>query len=225
MAQPETILIVEDDAGVATLERRRLERAGYRVETAETAEAALRILQAVSIQLILLDYRLPNDADGLEFFAQVRALGFDVPVILVTPDSNEATVIKALRAGVSNFATKTTEHFDYLPEVVAHVLRQVRTEQQLQDSEARLAAVIGQGRHHHCRSGAGHHPLQSRGRAHVPLPCRKGARSVIDALHPVGVGAAACRPVDWREAGRAYLDSPGRVWPLRRPRERRALPP
>jgi two-component system cell cycle sensor histidine kinase/response regulator CckA len=137
-----TILIVEDDPGVALLERRRLERAAYAVVTATTAEEALEQLRRHSVDLILLDYRLPGDLDGLDFYTQVRAAGFDPPVILVTGFSSEATVVKALRAGVRDFVTKSTEYLDYLPEAVAQVLRQVRTEHQLVESEARLAALI-----------------------------------------------------------------------------------
>lgn len=137
-----TILIVEDDPGVLLLERRRLERAGYTVVSAVAAGQALDCLKKMAVDLILLDYRLPDDVDGLDFYGQVRAAGFDLPVILVTGFSNEAMVIKALRAGVRDFVAKSTEFLEYLPEAVAQVLRQVRTENQLVESEARLAALI-----------------------------------------------------------------------------------
>ncbi|MDB5306801.1 MAG: Sensory box histidine kinase/response regulator [Gemmataceae bacterium] len=138
-----TILVVEDDPGVVLLERRRLERAGYAAVTAGTADEALRQLRAHPVDLILLDYRLPGEIDGLEFYAQVRKAGFDLPVILVTGFGSEATVIRALRAGVRDFVTKSVEYLDYLPEAVDHVLRQVRTERQLAESKARLANIIG----------------------------------------------------------------------------------
>src|SRR5688572_14474112 len=105
-----TILIVEDDPGVALLEKRRLERASYNVLTSATAGEALNRLKQTQVDLILLDYRLPGEVDGLDFYAQVRAAGFDPPVILVTGFSNEATVVKALRAGVRDFVTKSTEY-------------------------------------------------------------------------------------------------------------------
>jgi two-component system cell cycle sensor histidine kinase/response regulator CckA len=136
------ILVVEDDPGVAHLERRRLERAGYHVVTAATCEEALQAPKGAPVDLILLDYRLPGEVDGLDFYSQVRAAGHDVPVILVTGLSSEATVIKALRAGVRDFVTKSVEYLDYLPEAVEHVLKQVHTERQLAESEAELAAII-----------------------------------------------------------------------------------
>jgi PAS domain S-box-containing protein len=137
-----TVLIVEDDEGVADLERRRLERAGYAALSAATVETAMRALESSRIDLILLDYRLPGDVDGLDFYERMKSAGFDLPVILVTGFSNEATVIRALRVGVRDFVTKSTEYLDYLPEAVTRVLKQVHTEQQLAESEARLGAII-----------------------------------------------------------------------------------
>src|SRR4051812_2236435 len=123
-----TILIVEDDPGIAELEKDRLEEAGYAIRVATTADEALEEVRRRDVDLILLDYRLPGNVDGLEFHARVRAAGFDIPVILVTGFSNESTVIRALRSGVRDFVTKSVEYLDYLPEAVGRVLRAVQTE-------------------------------------------------------------------------------------------------
>jgi two-component system, cell cycle sensor histidine kinase and response regulator CckA len=139
----ERILVVEDDEGVASLERRHLERAGYEVCLAGTAQEALNHLGQLRVDLIVLDYRLPGNLDGLAFYNQVKAAGYDLPVILVTAFSTEATVIQALRLGVRDFVSKSLEYLDYLPEAVDRVLKQVRTEHQLAESEARLASIIG----------------------------------------------------------------------------------
>ena len=111
-----TVLVVEDDPGIAELERGRLEESGYAVVSAATAEEALRAVGRGGIDLVLLDYRLPGGVDGLDFYARIKAAGFDLPVILVTGFSNEATVIQALRVGVRDFVTKSVEYLDYLPE-------------------------------------------------------------------------------------------------------------
>jgi PAS domain S-box-containing protein len=134
------VLIVEDDAGVAALEQRRLERSGFAVLTAATAEEALRFLEENDVALMLLDYRLPGDVDGIDFFSRVKEAGYDLPVILVTAFSTEATVIRALRVGVRDFVSKSLDFLDYLPAAVGRVLDQVRTERQLAESQARLRA-------------------------------------------------------------------------------------
>jgi two-component system, cell cycle sensor histidine kinase and response regulator CckA len=136
------ILIVEDDPGMTVLEQRHLERAGYGAVTAPTADAALRRLTENHIDLILLDYQLPGDVDGLDFYQQVKAAGFDVPVILITAFSSEAVVIRALRSGMRDYVAESVEFLDYLPDAVERVLRQIRLEHQLSESETRLASII-----------------------------------------------------------------------------------
>ena len=135
------ILIVEDDEGVARLERKQLERAGYEVVTATTTREALAHVEGDRIALVLLDYHLPGEPDGLRFHEHLQRLGHGMPVILVTGRSDEGTAIRALRAGVRDFVTKSAEYIEYLPEAVTRVLAQVRTEQQLAESEARLASA------------------------------------------------------------------------------------
>ncbi|HEX4144306.1 MAG TPA: response regulator [Pirellulales bacterium] len=128
--RPETILTLEDDPGIARLQRCRLERAGFRVESAATAQSALELLRLAPIDLIVLDFNLPG-VNGLEFYEQLRESGRDVAVIIVTGFSGEATIIRALRAGVRDFVTKSPEYLDYLPEAVERVLKQVATEREI----------------------------------------------------------------------------------------------
>ncbi|BCS31312.1 hypothetical protein TBR22_A05120 [Luteitalea sp. TBR-22] len=143
MSAPQgVILIVEDDEGVAHLERRQLERAGFAVMAVSTTRDALAAIEQEAVALVLLDYHLPGQADGLAFHEDLRHRGHHVPVILVTGRSDEGTAIRALRAGVRDFVTKSAEYIEYLPEAVSRVLAQVRTEQQLAESEARLASLI-----------------------------------------------------------------------------------
>jgi hypothetical protein len=137
-----TVLVVEDDPGVAKLQQRCLERAGYHVTATGTAEEALERVEQGGVALVVLDYRLPGGRTGLDLYAQLRATSRDLPVILVTGFGDEATVILALRAGVRDFVTKSAEYLDYLPEAVRRVLKQVDTERLLVESEARLAAII-----------------------------------------------------------------------------------
>ena len=137
------VLIVEDDIGVATMQRKRLETAGFQALNVPNAEQAMQVVQQGGVELIVLDHRLPGNTDGLGFYSQLKARGYDLPVIMVTGFGEEATVVKALRAGVHDFVSKSVEDLDYLPEAAKRLLAQVRREQQLVESEARLASIIG----------------------------------------------------------------------------------
>jgi PAS domain S-box-containing protein len=134
------ILIIEDDGEVARLQQRCLERAGYEVMTAQTAAGGQRLLR-LGIDLLVLDFQLP-ELDGLEVFERIKQAGRNVPVILISAFSDEATAVKALRAGVRDFVVKSPEYLDFLPDAVERVLNQVGLERQFAQSEARLAGII-----------------------------------------------------------------------------------
>ena len=138
----ERILIVEDDPGVAELQQLRLQRAGFSTLWASGADQVREFLSHHTVELIVLDYLLPGNVNGLELHSQLKAAGHDVPVILVTGYGNEALAIQALRTGVRDFVSKSIEYLDYLPEAVGRVLYQVRTERQLLESENRFRNLL-----------------------------------------------------------------------------------
>ena len=138
----ERILIVEDDPGVAELQQLRLQRAGFDTLWASSADQVREYLLQYPVELIILDYLLPGNVNGLELHAQLKSAGHNVPVILVTGYGNEALAIQALRTGVRDFVSKSLEYLDYLPEAVGRVLYQVRTERELMESENRFRQLL-----------------------------------------------------------------------------------
>lgn len=134
----ESILVVEDDEGVALLEKRALERRGFKVFGAASADEAVTVVKDTVISLVVCDFRLPGDLTGLELYRFLRDEGFELPFILVTGFSSESTVIDAIRQGVRDFVPKSTEYLQYLPDAVERVLQAVRLERQLAESEARF---------------------------------------------------------------------------------------
>ena len=137
------VLIVEDDPGVATLERRQLERAGYTVEVASTVDEALETVRKGHVNLAVLDLRLGAGTSGLDLYERMKEDGWNIPAILVTGFPDEAVAIRALRAGIRDFVPKSQEYLEYLPNAVDRVVAQVRVERKLVDSELRLASIIG----------------------------------------------------------------------------------
>ena len=136
--QRATVLIVEDDVGVARLVRARLERAGHAVECVTTSEAGMERVGRGGVDLLVLDQQLPGGVSGLQLYERVKAAGFDVPAILATGFSDEATMLQAIRAGVRDFVPKTADYLNYLTPAVARVIKEVRTERELTESRAAL---------------------------------------------------------------------------------------
>jgi signal transduction histidine kinase len=136
-----TVLVVEDDVGLATLQQRRLERAGYVVASAATAAEALEQMRRHNIDLLVLDERLPGAVSGLELYQQLKAAGQDVPAILVTGFQSEELVLQALRAGIRDFVPKNDKFLDHLLPAIARVLKQAGTERELAESRVRTKAA------------------------------------------------------------------------------------
>ena len=131
------ILIVEDDEGIALLERRALERRGYAVVAAATPEAAFeRLREPHRFDLALFDFRLGGPESGLDLYGRLRAEWPELPAILVTGFSDEGKVIEALRAGFRDVLPKTGNYLEYLPLAVERVLKLVDADRQLAESAA-----------------------------------------------------------------------------------------
>src|SRR5690242_10904561 len=139
--KPATVLIVEDDEGLARLQRRRLERAGYEVACAANAADGLARARQGGVDLVVLDQNLPGGTSGLELYRQLKEAGYGVPAILVTALNDETIVLRALRAGVNDFLPKTPDYLDYLLPAIERVLKERRVERQLAESQALLAGV------------------------------------------------------------------------------------
>src|SRR6185312_6518854 len=77
------ILYVEDDAALARLLQRRMERAGLKIDTAGTAEAALDMVRAEDFDLLLVDYNLPG-MSGIEFLEKLKELPQPPPAVILT---------------------------------------------------------------------------------------------------------------------------------------------
>ncbi|MCZ2343368.1 MAG: response regulator [Bacteroidales bacterium] len=135
---PDSVLIVEDDAGVATLQKRRLERSGYRVQWSPTASAARQQLADQPYDLLLLDYRIPDVSDGISFYRELTASGVAIAAVMVTGLAEERVIIDALRAGIRDFVTKSPAYLDYLPEAVGRVMEQERNARERRRAEAAL---------------------------------------------------------------------------------------
>jgi DNA-binding NtrC family response regulator len=135
------ILVVEDDAGVATLQRRRLERAAFRVIVATDVASAMAALEQQRVDLVLLDYRL-GSTTGLALHRRMKATGFDVPVILVSASMEDAMVVEAIRAGVRDVVVKSPDYLDYLSDAVRAVLDQAAALPERRRDEPSAAQVL-----------------------------------------------------------------------------------
>ncbi|MEX0449476.1 phosphate regulon transcriptional regulator PhoB [Spiribacter sp. 221] len=121
-----SILLVEDEAAIREMVAMALERAGYRVrhaESAEDADAAIRLSQP---DLILLDWMLPGES-GIDFARRLKRgrVTREIPVILLTARGEEADRIRGLDAGADDYVPKPFSPRELVARVKA-VLRRVQ---------------------------------------------------------------------------------------------------
>jgi DNA-binding response OmpR family regulator len=120
---PLRVLVVDDDATVAEVVTRYLEREGYAVEAVGDGRTGLdRVLEAPP-DLVVLDLMLPG-LDGLEVCRQLRALA-PVPVIMLTAKGEESDRIIGLELGADDYVSKPFSPKELTARVKA-VLRRAR---------------------------------------------------------------------------------------------------
>jgi two-component system cell cycle response regulator len=126
---PGYVVIIEDSASMAELERRYLEREGFSVKTASTGAQALRILEdGGTPDLLIVDYKLP-DMSGVDLMQQVKALGMDLPVVVVTAAGNEQVAVSAMKLGAMDYIVKDVATIKQLPGTCREVIRRFELSQ------------------------------------------------------------------------------------------------
>lgn len=125
------ILVVEDDRNAAKLTRIMLNNAGYQVELANNGEEALRVLDNVYIDLILLDVMMP-EMNGYELTEIIRSNGLDVPILMVTAKQLAEDKYQGFIAGADDFLTKPVDEMELLYRIKALLRRaNIASEQRL----------------------------------------------------------------------------------------------
>jgi two-component system response regulator MprA len=119
----ERILVVEDEARIASLISRGLRLEGYQVEVAPNGETALDKVFGNPPDLIILDVMLP-DIDGLEVCRQLRIAGADEPVLMLTAKDAIPDRVAGLDAGADDYLVKPFA-FDELLARIRALLRRV----------------------------------------------------------------------------------------------------
>ncbi|MGA2232215.1 MAG: DNA-binding response regulator [Tepidisphaeraceae bacterium] len=99
------VLIVEDEARMRELLMEVVPEMGYPARAAATAEEALRMIQAQTPDIVILDLNLPG-MGGMELFEQLRREGANVQVIVLTGFGDLAAAQQAIRLDVAEFLSK-----------------------------------------------------------------------------------------------------------------------
>src|SRR2546426_7563220 len=100
----QSVLVVEDEASIASFVSLYLKNAGYEVRTASNGTDALASAQSEQPSLIVLDLMLP-DIDGIEICRRLRQKS-DVPILMLTARDEDVDKIIGLEVGADDYMTK-----------------------------------------------------------------------------------------------------------------------
>jgi excisionase family DNA binding protein len=99
------VLVVDDEASIRELLIKTLALAEYDVDLAPDGRTALDRLRIIPYDLLITDLKMPG-VDGLTVIREARRLKADLPIIIITGFSSEASAIEAVNLGVSGYLTK-----------------------------------------------------------------------------------------------------------------------
>ena len=136
------LLVIDANRNYLGVLARRLAEFGYRVATAESAQAGVAEMYRIPVDLVICDVEL-RGTNGIELARMIRddPAHRDVPVLLVVGRSDRATAVRAFEAGADGVVRKPC-HFEVLAACVARQLSRAENVKRLIGDKAALDAKI-----------------------------------------------------------------------------------
>lgn len=108
----ERVLVIDDDPGIIQCVECILQIAGYQAVFAAAGNVGLEKFRSEDFDLVITDLKLP-DISGLEVVKEVKKLGAEIPVIMMTSFSSVESAIEALRMGATDYIIKPFANDDF----------------------------------------------------------------------------------------------------------------
>lgn len=115
-----TVLVIDDEPAILQVMEANLRKEGYAVQTALNAYEGLDLLRQHQYDTVIVDYQLPQ-LDGLSMLQEMKRLGVQVPVIVITAYGTIEQAVKAMRFGAVDYLTKPI-NYDELSVVVKNAV-------------------------------------------------------------------------------------------------------
>ena len=124
------VLVVEDEPKIADMERDFLEGSGYTPYVADNGEDALKIMDEVEVDAIILDVMLPGE-DGFSLCRKMRERT-DAPIIFATARTEDADIVRGLGLGADDYIVKPFRG----TVLMAHLRAQLATHRRLLNKDS-----------------------------------------------------------------------------------------
>ncbi len=129
-----TILIIEDDAGLIELLAEIVEDCGYKAVCILSAEKALDWLKLHKPFFMILDYSL-SDMNGAEFITKLKLQKLTLPPFVVTTgQGDERIAVVMMKLGAIDYIIKNNQFLEILPMLIKRVAKEIKNEHALRES-------------------------------------------------------------------------------------------
>jgi DNA-binding NtrC family response regulator len=102
------VMVVDDEEGIRFALKSFLELKGYSVTLADSCGEAEKLFRTTPVDLVVLDYGLP-DGDGVDLFTRLRAVDGFVPVVMLTAHGSIELAVRAIQKGMDQFLVKPVD--------------------------------------------------------------------------------------------------------------------
>jgi two-component system nitrogen regulation response regulator NtrX len=130
------ILLIDDERAIRRALKEILEFENCQVEEAESGSQALQILGQKTFDLIFSDIKMPQ-MDGIELLEQIKKIGIDTPVVMISGHGTVETAVGAIKLGAFDFIEKPLD----LNRILV-LLRQVKDRNNLVQETVQLKQVV-----------------------------------------------------------------------------------
>jgi DNA-binding response OmpR family regulator len=139
-SKTQTVVVVEDEASIASFVSLYLKNAGYTVKTASTGGEGLLLAGSETPALIVLDLNLP-DIDGIEVCRRLRKTS-DVPIIMLTARDEDVDKIIGLEVGADDYLTKPFNPRELVARVKSVLRRATPDRKELESAVLRHGELV-----------------------------------------------------------------------------------
>ena len=134
---PVNLLIVDDEKDFVEMFSLRLSGQGEKVFTAFSGQEALKVLSANTIDVVILDIRMP-EMDGIEALTRIKAAYPLVEVILLTGHGSAETAVEGLKLGAFDYLMKPADFEEIQTKIALARKRKDEQEERIRQAEVRL---------------------------------------------------------------------------------------
>ncbi|MBU5211444.1 response regulator YycF [Heyndrickxia oleronia] len=136
-----TILVVDDEKPIADILQFNLKKEGYTVHCAYDGDEAIKMVEELNPDLLILDIMLPK-RDGIEVCREVRKK-YEMPIVMLTAKDSEIDKIIGLELGADDYVTKPFSTRELIARVKANLRRHQQVATQNEEEEKSSEIAIG----------------------------------------------------------------------------------